>query len=285
MNISDSIDRDDARRRWNCVCHYFGIERGVVSPDATGLLHDEKQYKLVKKRHRKLALLYHPDKGGNPVKFALIQGAWRFIESKYEPPIDITSDNEDEHPVAIDRQIERLEDDDQYNISLDEKEENDFNTWDLSQQKENTKAAKVRPMEKGYRDINHGGTVVVTTRWCDNDSFTDECDDEEVQREDNQNNQGKDNRQENSDKEVAKFKDGEQYWRGYRNMEVPRPKKRTFLEAMLQCQLHLQRDSKRTRRQKVGLQAPSSFTWDPGTLNRFAKSCAVFLAKVGTSAN
>ena len=77
---------------------FFGIKPGDVSPGATGLLHDEKQYKLTKKRHCALARLYHSDSGGkevSSVKFSLIQSVWKFIESNYEPPIDITGDDED----------------------------------------------------------------------------------------------------------------------------------------------------------------------------------------------
>lgn len=228
MRRSDSMNHDHTRRRWNCVCRFFGINPGDISPGATGLLHDENQYKLLKKRHRALVRLYHSDRGGkevNSVKFSLIQSAWKFIESKYEPPIDITGDEEDERPVAIDRQIERSEEDDQYNISLAESEENDFDIWDLSQQKEKTKAAEVRPMESGHCGMNRGGTDVnmhninveemyvanprdslVATRWCDNDSS---MFDEEIQRKDTS-----DSSQEDSDKEVAEFKDGEQYWGG-----------------------------------------------------------------------
>ena len=84
----------------------------------------------MKTRHRALARLYHLDSGGkevNSVKFSLIQSAWTFIESKYESQIGIIGDDEDERPVAIDCQIERLEEDDEYNISLADSEENDFN--------------------------------------------------------------------------------------------------------------------------------------------------------------
>ena len=84
------------------------------------------------------------------------------MSSNYEPPIDMTG----EHPVAVDRQIERSEEEDDYHLPLADSEEDDFKLWDM-----------------------HNEVVVAT--------------DEEVQREDNQNKQGKNDRQENSDKEVA----------------------------------------------------------------------------------
>ena len=61
---------------------------------------------------------------------------------------------------------ERSEEEDDYHLPLADSEEDDFKVWDM-----------------------HNEVVVAT--------------DEEVQREDNQNKQGKDDRQENSDKEVA----------------------------------------------------------------------------------
>ena len=181
MRRSDSDRLTALSRRWNCVYHFFGIRPGDISPGATGLFHDESQYNLIKKKHRALVRRYHSDRGGkevNSVKFFLIQSAWKFVKSKYEPPIDITGDDE------IDPQRERSEEDDEYNIPLAESEEDDFKMWDLS-----------------HRDINGGGTDVnvVATRWCD--MFSDN--DSSIQREDNQNKQGKDNRQENSDKEGA----------------------------------------------------------------------------------
>ena len=105
------INCDHTRRRWNCFYHFFGIRPGDVSPPispgATGLFHDESHYNLIKEKHRALALRYHPDRRGkeaNPVKFNLIQSAWEFVKSKYEPPIDITGDDE------IDPQRERERD-------------------------------------------------------------------------------------------------------------------------------------------------------------------------------
>ena len=68
-----------------------------------------------------------------------------------------------EHPVAVDRQIERSEEEDYYHLPLADSEEDDFKVWD-----------------------RHNEVLVAT--------------DEQVQREDNQNKQGKDDRQENSDK-------------------------------------------------------------------------------------
>jgi len=59
-----------------------------ITPDEIKGLCKDKLLKLIKEKHKKLRLTWHPDKGGNKEKFNHIEGAWKEIEKFFNKNVD-----------------------------------------------------------------------------------------------------------------------------------------------------------------------------------------------------
>lgn len=152
---------DRSRRRWDCIHHIYNLEEGDVLPDRTGLFHRPAEKRLLKKKRDILVRRHHPDRQGKEASarlFNIVWNLWQYIDSKYDPPLDMTGEDDDDVMVDIQRQRERSEAEDQSNVPLAGSEGDDLDDWNLAQ-KQMRATQSVGTSEQRGDDVDAAGAV------------------------------------------------------------------------------------------------------------------------------